>query len=118
MLEDLLKGKFMPGGEPFHNEGSKEFGILMFHGLTATPDQVRELGDFLYKKGVSNFGCRIAGHSTSKAKLAKTTRYDWLESARIAYEEFSDVYKKTVVLGFSMGGLLALNLEVNTTQIA
>ncbi|MBM3199873.1 hypothetical protein FJZ53_02960 [Candidatus Woesearchaeota archaeon] len=110
MLEDLLKGEFMAQGEPFYNKVKKDFGVLMFHGLTATPYQVRELGDFLYRQKIPNFGARIAGHATSKEDLVKTTRKDWLDSARTAYEEFNKVYPKTMVLGFSMGGLLALNL--------
>lgn len=110
MLEDLLKGEFMKNGEPFYNQASKEFGVLMFHGLTASPYQVRELGDFLYSKGISNFGFCIAGHGTKKEDLIKTTRKDWLDSARNAYQEFNKVYEKTIVLGFSMGGLLALHL--------
>jgi len=111
MLEDLLKGNFMAQGEPFYNKASKDFGVLMFHGLTATPYQVKELGDFLYSQGISNFGACIAGHSTKKEDLEKTTRKDWLESGRTAYQEFKKVHPRTIVLGFSMGGLIALNLS-------
>lgn len=110
MLEDLLKGEFMAQGEPFYNKASTSLGVIMFHGLTATPYQVKELGEFLYNKGITNFGARIAGHATKKSDLVNTTRKDWLNSARQAYEEFSQIYLKTIVLGFSLGGLLALNL--------
>lgn len=110
MLEDLLKGEFMKGGEPFYNKASKDLGVLMFHGLAATPNQMRELGDFLYSKGVSNFGACIAGHATKKEDLINTTRKDWLDSARNDYQEFSKIYKKNILLGFSLGGLLVLNL--------
>lgn len=110
MLEDLLKGKFMAQGEPFYNKVDSDLGIIMFHGLTATPYQVRELGDSLYKRGIANFGARIAGHATQKSDLAKTSREEWLRSSRNAYEEFHKVHPKTIVLGFSLGGLLALNV--------
>ncbi len=110
MLEDLLKGSFMAQGEPFYNKVDSGLGIVMFHGLTATPYQVRELGDFLYKKGITNFGARIAGHATKKSDLAKTTREEWLMSSRNAYEEFHKAHPNTIVLGFSLGGLLALNV--------
>jgi len=111
MLEDLLKGNFMPKGEPFHNKASKDYGVLMFHGLMGSPYQVRELGDFLYKQGIPNFGFCTVGHGTNKKDLIKTNRKDWLESATTAYQEFNKVYPKTIVLGFSLGGLLALNLS-------
>lgn len=111
MLEDLLKGNFIPEGEPFYNKASEELGVLMLHGLMGTPYQVKELGDFLYEKGISNLGFCIAGHGTKKNDLRKTTRKDWLESAERAYKEFNKVYPKTIVIGFSMGGLLALNLS-------
>ncbi len=40
MLEDLLKGSFMAQGEPFYNKIDSELGVVMFHGLTATPYQI------------------------------------------------------------------------------
>jgi len=110
MLEDLLKGEFMEQGEPFYNMSSHDFGVLMFHGLMATPYQVRELGDFLHRRSISNFGACLIGHGTTKKDLLNTTRKDWMDYARKAYVEFNQVYKKTIVLGFSLGGLLALNL--------
>jgi len=110
MLEDILKGNFIAQGEPFYNKVDSDLGIIMFHGLTATPYQVRELGDFLYNKGIANFGARIAGHATQKSDLAKTTREEWLNSSRKAYEEFHKIHPYTIVLGFSLGGLIALNI--------
>ncbi|MCG2718173.1 MAG: alpha/beta hydrolase [Nanoarchaeota archaeon] len=110
MLERLLQGKFMQDCEPFYHRASHDFGVLMFHGLSKSPYQVKELGEYLHSVGISNFGAVIKGHCTKPADLAECTMHDWLEGARNVYEEFSKIYKKRIVLGFSLGGLLALNI--------
>lgn len=110
MLERLLQGEFMPDCEPFYHRASHDFGVLMFHGLSKSPYQVKELGEYLRSVGISNFGAVVNGHCTKPEDLAGCTRDDWMEGARNVYEEFAKTYQKRIVLGFSLGGLLALNL--------
>jgi len=91
-----------------HSKGST--GILLLHGLSGTPEEVRPLGDFLAGKGISSFAPWIVGHDSSPKDLARTRWQDWAQSALEAYDEATRRWSKVFVGGLSMGGLQALHL--------
>ncbi len=71
---------------------------------------MRELGESLHAAGHSVAGVRVAGHGTSVADLARTSWRDWMASARQGLAELGQRCDTTVVIGLSMGSLLALAL--------
>jgi carboxylesterase len=85
-------------------------GCLLLHGFTATPQELRGLGETLHAHGYTVSGVRIAGHATSVDDLAHTSRRDWADSARAGLTELRRHCSTTVVIGLSMGSLLALEL--------
>jgi len=85
-------------------------GILLLHGLSGTPEEVRPLGDSLAEKGISSLAPWIVGHDSSPKDLARTHWQDWARSAREAYDEATRRWSKVFVGGLSMGGLQALHL--------
>lgn len=52
----------------------------------------------------------LKGHEADAAALRKARRQDWLACAQSALDELHARCQKVVVVGFSMGGLLAANL--------
>jgi carboxylesterase len=90
--------------------GEGENGVLCIHGLTGTPWEVRPLGDVLAEAGYRARGPLLAGHG-DVAQLEASGRQDWYASTEQAFDELrSEVSGSVVVLGFSMGSLLALRL--------
>jgi carboxylesterase len=87
-----------------------ETGVLLLHGLSGTPDEVKPLGDYLASRGFSTLAPWLKGHGTSPEDLAKTTWRDWVESAQEALEELKGRCSKIFVAGLSMGALAALHL--------
>jgi len=71
---------------------------------------MRGLGEHLHAGGHTVAGIRVAGHGTSVADLARTSWRDWLDSAREGLSELRRRCDSTVVVGLSMGSLLALAL--------
>ena len=55
-------------------------GVLLVHGFTASPTELRTLGDYLHQAGFSIQGVRTAGHGTNADDLGKYTRRDWYAS--------------------------------------
>jgi carboxylesterase len=84
--------------------------LLLIHGFTACPFEMRELGEYLYRQGYNVFGVRLAGHGTRVADFARTTWRDWFDSARRGLVVAGLLGRETVVIGESMGGALALLL--------
>lgn len=68
------------------------------------------LGTYLTNEGYSVHGPLLEGHGTRLEHMEQTGRRDWLESARRGYLRLADECEKVHLFGFSMGGLLSLNL--------
>lgn len=85
-------------------------GILLLHGLSGIPDEVKPISDYLGPRGYSTLGPLLAGHGTTPKDLARTDWWDWEISALNAYESLKSRCEKVYIGGISMGGCLALEL--------
>ncbi len=84
-------------------------GVLLIHGFTASPAEMRPLGEVLAAKGYTVMGVRLKGHATSPWDLRDHGWEDWVESVRRGREILDLVCERVAVVGFSMGGLLGLH---------
>ena len=107
----FLNGETKPKniGKPFllHNPSSST-GILLVHGLMAAPEEVREWAQFLYSKGYTVYGPRLAGHGTSAIDLSTRHYGQWMESVDRGIDILKTCCKRMVIGGFSTGAGLAL----------
>ncbi len=85
-------------------------GILLLHGFTGTPYEMRPVGEYLRTYGYSSFCPRLKGHGTTEEDLNRCRFYDWIESAESGLSYLKKKVKGVHVIGLSMGGLLALKL--------
>src|SRR5207253_9891867 len=81
---------------------------LLIHGFSGSPPEMRWLGAYLAERGVRVEGVRLAGHGTQPEELNHLTWQDWLHSASEGMDRLKHAGRKTVVVGFSMGGLLGI----------
>lgn len=88
-------------------------GCLLLHGFTATPHDMRFLGERLYAHGYTASGVLLAGHGTSVEDLERCTWRDWCASARNGLTDLQECAPQVVAVGQSMGALLALKLAVD-----
>ncbi|QNN57291.1 alpha/beta fold hydrolase [Diaphorobacter ruginosibacter] len=93
----------MPGSGP-----AARTGVLLVHGLTGTPAEMRVLGKGLNRQGFTVYAVQLAGHCGSMDDLVGTRWQDWLASVESALERFSAHVDRVVVGGLSMGALLSL----------
>lgn len=90
--------------------GEARKGVLLIHGLTGTPHEVRPIAEALGALGYAVRAPVLAGHTDLHALESSTWR-DWYGSVCKALEELRDRDRREVVVcGFSMGALLALRL--------
>jgi carboxylesterase len=85
-------------------------GILLVHGFTATPHEMRPLAERLYQQGDTVFAVRLPGHGTSPADLAKKRYEEWLDAVDRGYQLLADRGLSVTGVGQSTGALLLLNL--------
>jgi len=99
-------------GAPFFyrtSKGHKErVGVLLIHGFSASPAEMKVLGKNLHGKGYDVFGVRLPGHGTSPADLKERSRGEWLKEVKLGLSALSHHCSKVFVIGNSMGALLGL----------
>jgi carboxylesterase len=99
----------MPGAGTFFFEGS-DVGCLLIHGFTGTPQNIRPLGDFLARRGLSVLGPRLKGHGTTLEDFEQSGPDDWIETINSGLDQLKRTCSSVFAIGISMGGTLALHL--------
>lgn len=100
----------MEGTETFFLLGNNGKAVLLLHGYTGSPAEMKPLGLYLQKLGYTVLCPRLPGHGTTVYDLEKTTSADWFEKALQAYNQLRSEYAEIYVAGLSMGGLLAMKI--------
>ena len=95
----------------YHRRG--EDAVLLVHGLTGTPAEMRSLAKKLQQQGFSVMCPRLAGHCGSIAELKKSRWQDWYRTVEQSFEALKATHRQVYVAGLSMGALLALRLAAN-----
>lgn len=96
--------------KPFHHPGNKT-GILLIHGFGGSPVEVQPLAESLAQKGYTVDVPLLPGHGTTPRDFATTTNGQYLTAVREHLNQLREECDRIYVVGFSMGGLLALQLE-------
>jgi len=108
-----------PAAEGFALAGSRPLGCLLIHGFTATPDEMRPLGEALAARGFPVRAVRLAGHGTRVADLAATRWAEWFASVAEGADRLRRDVPTLAVAGMSLGALLALHLAAaRPTEVA
>lgn len=99
----------LQGAEPFLLPGGKQ-GVLLVHGFTGSPSEMRLLGEYLNKVGYTVLAPRLCGHGTNSAEMAATNWVHWYSAVEDGYYLLKALCSEIYVVGLSMGGLLSLKL--------
>lgn len=91
----------------FFIEGNR-VGVLLIHGLTGTPNEMRSIAKPCQQMGYSILAVQLAGHCGTMQDLVQTQWEDWYSSICKAAEELKKYTDEVFVIGLSMGSLLAL----------
>lgn len=100
----------MKGAEPVLRMGRTGRGVLLLHGFTGTPHEMKYLGARLADEGFTVMIPRLPGHGTELAEMVRTTGRDWYVAAREALIELRSYCTDVSCIGLSMGGVLGILL--------
>jgi carboxylesterase len=101
---------------PFEFPGDAR-GVLLLHGLSGTPYDMRFVGERLSARGFTVVGPTMAGHGGTADDLAATGWRDWVRVAGERLTELRARCAKVAIVGQSMGGLCALHLVANGARV-
>lgn len=99
---------------PFLLEGGST-GVLLLHGFTGSPPEMRLVGDYLHERGFTVFAPLLPGHGTSVEDLNASKWTDWADCAEKALAELRSRCERVFVGGLSMGSLLTIYLAGRDT---
>jgi len=84
--------------------------VLLIHGFGGSPFDFKPLTDELKKQGIAFHAILLPGHGTSPRFLKNTSQTQITDYSRNVLDNLKEKYGKVCVVGFSMGGTVALNL--------
>jgi len=99
-------------------EGNNGKAVLLIHGITGTPSEMRHVGKVLNKAGYTVFCNALPRHCSSLGELKKVT---WQEIADACEEDFKTLkakHEKVFIGGLSMGALMSIHLAYKYPQEA
>lgn len=94
--------------------GSGEVAVLLIHGLTGTPTELRRVAVGLAKAGCTVYVPTLAGHCGNNADLQATGWQDWYEGVRRTFVGIRQRHQQVFVGGLSMGAVMSMYLASNT----
>ena len=101
----------LEGAEPFFLPGGRH-GVLLIHGFTGLPAELRLMGEYLNERGFTVLAIRLAGHGTTVEDLSRMEHEDWMDSVRDGFSILSGACERISVVGHSMGAVFALLLSI------
>ena len=104
--------------QPFKLLGTNNKAILLIHGWTATPYEVRRLGVYLNENGYTVLAPLLSGHGTKPEDLENIKWTQWLKDTIKAYQELKKDYAQIYIIGNSLGANLAVALAKSRPDIA
>jgi len=90
--------------------GGRGVAALLIHGFMGTPKELRALGQVLAEVGIAAHGVLLPGFGANVGSLAGTRGRDWIAGANEVWDDLTRRYRRTVLVGFSMGGAVALHV--------
>ena len=101
----------------FIHENQRKRAILLFHGMTGSPFEMKKMGRALYDADFDVFCYCLPGHGTSPINI-KTVRWeDWYSDSTMHYRELTQKYDEVFLGGLCMGAVLALTIASEYREV-
>ena len=94
-------------------EAGGDAGVLLSHGVTGSPTEMKPLVRRLAAAGFTVSCPALAGHCSTLRELKRTRWSDWYASLEAALESLRERCSTVFVSGLSMGALMALKLAAD-----
>lgn len=91
-----------------HPENTKV--VLLFHGLTGSPFEMKKFGQYLYANGFDVICECLPGHGEDFPNIRSVSYSDWINFAEKTFCRLTEFYNEIYVGGLCLGALLAMHL--------
>ena len=99
----ILEDKFS-----YYMQGTNGKAVLLVHGLTGAPSEMRYIAKYLNRKGYTVYSPLLAGHGVTEAHILNYKWEDWYQTVKEAYYALAQNHDQVFAAGICAGGALAL----------
>ncbi len=89
---------------------ARRLKLLLLHGFAGSPAEMRPLGQAMLSLGFSVVAPLLPGHGENLEARKEVRLNDWLEAATLTYESLRRDDSPVGIVGYCLGGALALQL--------
>lgn len=100
----------MSSGFEFIHEEKSDRAIMLFHGLTGSPFEMKNFGKYLYENGFDVFGICLPGHGDLQSEIYTVKYTEWIDCASKNLEKLCNKYKEVFLGGLCLGAVISLYL--------
>ena len=102
----------------FRLTGTLGKAVLLVHGMTGAPGEMKVLAKRLHRRGFSVAAPMLAGHGFDEASLLRTGWRDWLGTVRREFQRLRADHDEVYVAGICVGGALGVALAAEEPAVA
>jgi carboxylesterase len=102
----------------FRLNGTSGKAVLLVHGMTGAPGEMKVLAKKLHRRGFSISAPMLAGHGFDEASLLKTGWRDWLGTVREDFARLKAEHDEVYIAGICVGGALGVALAAEEPAVA
>lgn len=100
----------------FKHNYSSEKCILLIHGMTGSPFELKKFGQYLHSHGFDVFAYCLPGHGSKAFEIERITYNDWLNAVYHDFERLKFRYKDVFVCGLCLGAVLCIAIAEKYSQ--
>jgi carboxylesterase len=93
-----------------HGDDAGRAGVVLVHGFLGTPAEMRPLAELLHERGANCHALAIPGMGPDIDRLSAMTNRQWRETILGDYEPIWRRYRRTILVGYSMGGAAVIQM--------
>ena len=101
----------------FHLPGTNGRGVLLIHGLTGIPSEMKFVARALNRRGYSVYAPLLPGHGMGREGLIATKWQDWLDGTLEAAGRFGRTVDGVYAAGICVGGKLGMMAARRMPQV-
>jgi len=101
----------------YYMPGTNGRGVLLLHGITGAPVEMKMLARKLNRAGYSVYAPLLAGHGQGLKGLHKSRWQDWLAGADLSFQKLNKEVDQVFIAGMCLGGLLGMRLAYQNQNV-
>ncbi len=109
IITNLKPFELIPESDcPTDDNGRYRNGIVLVHGLIASPWSMRHIGEWFHSRCFYVMGVLLTGHGTRPGDMLPATWEDWLADVDFATGQLAGKVDRLFLSGHSVGGTLSV----------